>query len=202
MMLKLSRFSELVFSDRRILAFLIFANVLGFFVGLWFYWPQLMDSPPAFWIIIIDSPLSVLLIAIVCALFYFRRKAPESLKCLAGAYLIEYGLWTVAAIALYWKSYVTSPDPLDPVIGIINVFLHLGMVVEGIALIPQMRPKIKHALLVLAVLLVNNFFDYFLGTLTRVPDTYKNTLAVESFTVTLATAAVIFILTRGRNRKP
>ncbi|MCX6818255.1 MAG: DUF1405 domain-containing protein [Candidatus Aenigmarchaeota archaeon] len=202
MMQKLSRFSELVFSDKRALAFLVFANVLGFFVGLWFYWPQLMNSNPSLWIIIIDSPLSVLMIAIVCALFYFRRKAPESLKCLAGAYLIEYGLWTVAAIALYWKSYVTSPDPLDPFIGVINVFLHLGMVVEGVTLIPQMRPKIKHALIVMAILLVNNFFDYFLGTLTRVPDTYKNILAVESFTVTLALAAVIFILTRGRNRKP
>lgn len=196
---KISEFSGKVFSDKRILIFLIISNMAGFFTGLYFYWSQLMDSNPLFWIIIIDSPLSVLMIAAVCTFLYFGRKAPESLKLLTSAYLIKYGFWTLLTLYLYWGNYIV---PVDQAIGIADFILHFGMIIEGVVLIPRIRPKAISALSVLAILLVNDYCDYFLNTVTRIPDTYKSLLMVNNISVTflLTLSVAAFSFYRGRRR--
>jgi uncharacterized membrane protein YpjA len=201
---KLSEFSEKIFGDRRILIFLFFANLAGFFAGMYYYRNQLAESSPALWVVIIDSPLSVLLFAVVCVLFYFRKRIPEALKFLASAYAIKYGLWTMLTIWLYWGNYASSPDPFDPAIGIINFFLHFGMIIEGIVLVPKIRPKISDALFVLLLCLANDYFDYFLGTVTRIPSDYLNLLMLESIAssllITFSIAFVRFQRPRRRAR--
>jgi uncharacterized membrane protein YpjA len=196
---KLSKFSEKTFSDRRILIFLIIANIAGFFAGLYFYWNQLMESHPLFWIIILDSPLSVLMIAVICALFYFGKKVPEAFKLLASVYLIKYGFWTLLALYLYWGNYTI---PVDQTIGIIDFILHFGMIVEGAVLIPKIRPRFTDTLAVLAVLLLNDYCDYFLNMVTRIPDTYKGLLMINNFSATLLLTLSIFIFSFFRSRKP
>ncbi len=171
------------------LAFLVAANVAGFFTGIYYYWNQLMASPPALWIVIIDSPLSVLLFSIVCLLLYFRKGIPETFKLLAAAYVIKYGFWTMLTLWLYWVNYAVFGDQ---VVGGLDFILHLGMAVEGVMLIPKIKPKITGALFVLAICLTNDYLDYFWGTVTRIPPTYINLLMFESFA---ASILIVFMIT-------
>jgi uncharacterized membrane protein YpjA len=186
---KLSKFSEGIFGSRKVLLFLIASNLAGFFAGIYFYWNQLIDSNPLLWIAIIDSPLSVLLFSVVCILLYFGKKIPEALKLLASAYVIKYGIWTMLTIWLYWGNYASSPNPLDPAIGIADFFLHLGMVIEGIVLIPKIAPKIRDVAFVLLLCIANDVSDYFFGTVTRIPPAHLNFLMIESFA---ASVLIIF----------
>jgi len=182
------------------LAFLITANLAGFFVGIYYYWDQLAASPPALWIVIMDSPLSVLLFSIMCLLFYFRKKVPEAFKFLAAAYVIKYGAWTMLTLYLYWANYAAFNDQ---VIGVLDFILHLGMVIEGIILIPKIRPKIADALLVLFICIANDFFDYFLGTVTKIPPTYMNFLMLESFvaSVLITLSIAVYQISTGSKGK-
>jgi uncharacterized membrane protein YpjA len=199
---KLSGFSEKVFGNRKILLFLIIANLAGFFAGIYFYWGQLVDSPPLLWILILDSPVSVFLFAVVCLLFYFRKKIPEALKFLASAYVIKYGVWTLLTIWLYWSNYRIFDDQ---VIGVLDFILHFGMVVEGMVLIPKIRPKIRDALFVLFVCLANDVSDYFFGTVTRIPPAYISLLMTESFAASVLITLSIAVYrisagSKGRSR--
>ena len=182
------------------LAFLITANLAGFFVGIYYYWDQLAASPPALWIVIMDSPLSVLLFSIMCLLFYFRKKVSEAFKFLAAAYVIKYGAWTMLTLYLYWANYAAFNDQ---VIGVLDFILHLGMVIEGIILIPKIRPKIADALLVLFICIANDFFDYFLGTVTKIPPTYMNFLMLESFvaSVLITLSIAVYQISTGSKGK-
>lgn len=193
--MNLETLSNKILGDRRILIFLILANLAGFFVGIYYYWNQLMDSSPLLWIVILDSPIAVLLFAIVSFLLYFRKSVPELLKLLASAYVIKYGLWTMFAIWLYWGNYVGGQEQA---IGIFNFFLHLGMIIEGIILIPRIRPTKYTNVIVLAILLANDYLDYFLGTVTRIPQTHMNFLMVESFVVTFV---IIFSILIYQNKR-
>jgi uncharacterized membrane protein YpjA len=182
--------SERIFGNRVLVILIAFANLAGFFVGIHYYWEQLMDSSPLLWIIILDSPVSVLLFSTVCFLIYFRKKIPNLLKFLASAYVIKYGFWTILAIYLYWGNYVVFGDQ---VIGIFNLFLHFGMVLEGILLIPKIKPNKYNTVIIFAVLLANDCFDYFLGTVTRIPETYMNFFMIESFVASIFITLSIFL---------
>lgn len=182
--------SEKIFGNRKILLFLIIANLAGFFAGIYYYWNQMMDSSPALWIVILDSPLSVLLFSVVCLLFYFRKRIPEALKFLASAYVIKYGIWTMLTLWLYWSNYRIFEDQA---IGILNFFLHFGMIIEGIVLIPKIKPKISDAFIVLLLCLANDVSDYFFGTVTRIPPTYMSFLMAESFAASIIIVLSIFI---------
>jgi uncharacterized membrane protein YpjA len=183
-------FSEKIFGNSKILLFLISANLAGFCAGIYFYWEQLAASSPFLWIAIMDSPLSVLLFAGVCLLFYSKRKIPETLKLLASAYVIKYGIWTMLTLWLYQGNYAIFGDQ---VIGVLDFALHLGMVLEGLALVPLIKPKIKNLATVLLLLLANDYLDYFFGTVTRIPLAHINLLMLESFAATIAITFGIFI---------
>lgn len=176
--MNLEGLSGKIFGNNKLLILIAFANLAGFFVGIHYYWEQLMDSSPFLWIVILDSPISVLLFAVVCVMMYFRKKIPDLLKFLASAYVIKYGVWTMLAIWLYWSNYVIFEDQ---VVGVINFFLHFGMVLEGIILIPRIQPNKYNSVILLSLLLANDCFDYFLGTVTRIPETYVVFLMAESF---------------------
>jgi len=184
----LNEFSRKVFSNSKLILLVALINLAGFFVGIFYYWTQLMDFSPLFWIVILDSPISVLLFAIVCLLIYFKKNVPDLLKFFTSAYVIKYGLWTMIVIILYWNYY-----SFDVTIGIVNFILHFGMIVEGIVLIPRISPKRYNTVIVLALLLINDFFDYFLGTVTRIPSEHVGFLMYESFVASIVITVLIFI---------
>jgi uncharacterized membrane protein YpjA len=194
----LPAFSERIFSDRRILAFLVAANLVGFFTGIYYYWDQLADSHPLLWAAILDSPVSVLLFAAVCILFYLGKKPPEAFKFLASAYVTKYGVWTMLTLWLYRSSYAVFDEQLT---GMINFFLHLGMVVQGVMLVPKIKPEIKGALTVLFLCLANDVSDYLFGTVTRIPPDHLGFLMAESFAASVLIVLSVSMLRFRRARK-
>jgi uncharacterized membrane protein YpjA len=190
--------SEKILGNRILVLLIALANLAGFFVGISYYWEQLTDSSQFLWVVILDSPISVLLFALVCFMIYFRKNIPDLLKFLASVYVIKYGIWTMLAISLYWSNYVIFGDQ---VIGILNFFLHGGMVLEGIILIPKIRPNKYNTVIVLLLLLANDYFDYFLGTVTRIPETHVGFLMIESFAASILITLLIFVYhsSRGSN---
>lgn len=172
----LESLSEKIFSNRKLVILVALINLAGFFVGIYYYWSQLMDFSPLFWIVIIDSPLSVLLFAVVCLLIYFKKNVPDLLKLLTSVYVIKYGMWTMIVIGLYWSYY-----SYDAVLGVLNFILHFGMVLEGIVLIPRIRATKYKSAIVLAFFLLNDYCDYLLGTVTRIPPEHIGFLMTESF---------------------
>jgi len=193
---KFSELSERILNNKKILLFLAIANIAGFFAGIYFYREQLTSSNPLLWIVIMDSPISVLLFAAVCMLLYFNKKMPEALKFFASVYVIKYGIWTMLTLWLYRSNYVI---PIDQMIGIADFILHFGMVLEGVVLAPRIKPKLRDLLLVISLFLINDYCDYFLGTVTRIPLTYIDLLMLESFAATLVITFLFFIF---QNRKP
>ena len=193
--MNLEGLSEKIFGNNKLLILIAFANLAGFFVGIHYYWEQLMDSSPLLWIVILDSPISVLLFAVVCVMIYFRKKIPDLLKFLASAYAIKYGVWTILAIWLYWGNYLVFEDQI---MGIFNFFLHFGMVLEGIILIPRIKPNKYNTVILFLVLLANDYFDYFLGTVTRIPETHMNFL-IDSFLASILIVFSIFIYQNKRS---
>jgi uncharacterized membrane protein YpjA len=199
--MRFGKFSELsgrILGNKKILLFLAIANIAGFFAGIYFYREQLAGSNPLLWIVIMDSPISVLLFAVVCMLLYFNKKIPEALKLFASVYVIKYGIWTMLTLWLYRSNYVI---PVDQIIGVADFILHFGMVLEGIVLIPKIRPRIRDTLVALLLCLTNDFFDYFLGTVTRIPTTYIDFLMLESFAVSIILTLSIFICQRTAGSK-
>lgn len=181
-------FSRKVFSNRKFLLLLIVLNIFGFFVGMSNYYLQLRETPPYLWIVLLDCPIAVLLFSIVCVLIYLKVKVPEILKFFTSAYLVKFGIWTMVVIALYWNYYSA-----DAILGILTFLLHCGMVLEGLILIPRIRPNKYNTVILLALLLTNDFFDYFLGTVTAIPPEHLGTLMYESFVASIVITILIFI---------
>lgn len=187
------KLSDKIIGNSPFLLFLVATNIAGFFAGIYHYWAQMSDSTPLLWIVIIDSPLSVLLFAALCALILLGRKPPETLKYLSAVYLIKYGSWTMIVIALYWQNYVAGGTEL---LGAVNFLLHFGMILEGLVLIPGIVTGKKSLAAVLGLVLLNDFFDYFLGTVTRIPQDHIGYLAIESFSATVILTILIAFLNK------
>ena len=73
------------------------------------------------------------------------------------------------------------------------------MVVEGVVLAPRISVTKYNTVIVLMLALANDFFDYFLGTVTRIPETYVNFLALESFVASVLIVFLIFIFQRRKS---
>jgi uncharacterized membrane protein YpjA len=182
-----------ILESRKWLLALIIINIVGFFYGLYYYSYQLSTTPFYLWILVLDSPIAVLLFAIVCGLKFFNKKIPQFLLILTIAYVIKYGFWTMLVIWIYWPYFSTYL----PEIHTLNFFLHFGMILEGIVLIQLIKPKAKLAKSIFAVmilLLINDFFDYMLGTVTRIPETHMQFFFVESVAASLFLTFLFFYL--------
>ncbi|NIO23153.1 MAG: DUF1405 domain-containing protein [Candidatus Aenigmarchaeota archaeon] len=190
----LKKFSERVFSNRKALLLLAVLNFLGFLVGMSTYYLQLSEAPAYLWIVILDCPIAVLLFAIVCAFIYLKLEVPNVLEFFTSVYLIKFGVWTMLVLVLYWNYYSA-----DAVIGASTFLLHVGMVLEGVMLMPRIRPKKYNTVILLAILLINDFFDYFLGTVTRIPPEHLGFLMYESFAASILLTLSIFIYQNKRS---
>ncbi|MEM2954923.1 MAG: DUF1405 domain-containing protein [Candidatus Nanoarchaeia archaeon] len=188
--MNLKKISEKIFNNKKILIFLILANTVGFFIGLYFYSFQLSETHPILWLLVLDCPIAVLLFAFVCGLFYFGKNPPEILKIITSVYVIKYGFWTMLAIFLYWNYYIGL---VNQILGVSTFILHLGMVIEGIFLANNIKPNLKIAFLTIFIFLLNDYSDYFFGTVTKIPSDYFDLLKIESFIVSVLVPIFIFL---------
>ncbi len=180
--------SRKIFSKKKVLLFLIITNLLGFFAGMVTYYPQLKETPFYLWLVVVDCPVAVFLFAVLCVLLYFRIEVPDALTFFTSAYLIKFGIWTMLVIILYWNYYVWNE-----VLGILIFVLHFGMVLEGLILLPKISPNIRNSVTILSLLLVNDLFDYFLGTHPVIPPEHIGFLMFESFGASVFITSAIFL---------
>jgi len=171
---------------------LFIVNVGGFLLGMYYYLHQLSVTGPMLWVFVIDCPLYVILFAGICLALYRGREPPSWFMLLVAVGLIKYGIWTVAAITLY----------LDHLLGVNLIvngampFLHAGMILEGIVILPRLKARAWHALPVAGWFLLNDFSDYFLGTVPMLPSTHLGLLMWESILATLILTPLVYLIGR------
>ncbi|NYZ78013.1 DUF1405 domain-containing protein [Candidatus Micrarchaeota archaeon] len=167
----------------------------GFAFGLWYYAPQLSRSNPVFWLVVLDSPLSVLLAAIVLLLALKGVKNPL-LNFLAGLSCFKYGVWTLFVL-VYFNEFFFSPE--NALLYAAMFVTHVGMVVQGLFFAGLNKPGVALAA-VGAWLFANDFFDYFLGTHTALPDVPEKVFvtAVFSFAFTAFVIVLFYFLAKRR----
>ena len=134
-----------------VLRVFVMINIIGFFLGLLFYLPQLSENPQVWQIpFIIDCPLYALLFAIVIVLRVVGMENKE-LKLITSVGCMKYGIWTLFALA-----YFGFPGKFS-----IPLFIaHIGLFLEGLFLIGRAEVEKMDFILLLAWFLLNDFLDY------------------------------------------
>lgn len=140
---------------------LIIINIIGFLFGIYYYQPQLSQTPFGYWLLVIDCPLFVLFFALIL-LFDVRD---NFWNFFVSAGLIKYGLWTVSVILLLWDQFVSIAPVMYPLLAI----AHAGMTLEFIFLLPRMRADFNN-FRVIPIFLLMDYFDYFKNLHPRLPE--------------------------------
>ena len=137
------------------------SSVAGY---LYWYGGDILAAPVYFWPFVPDSPLSATLWALALLTFH-RGKGSQFLGLLAVTGCIKYGLWA----DWYWlvTERLGHPYTLEGIVLSVN---HFGMVLEGVVLLPLLRPRYRTVLPVIAWYAANDLVDYALGYYPRIPD--------------------------------
>ncbi len=158
---------------------LILTNIAAVFAGAHYYWAQLSSTPLQLLIFVPDCPLYVLL-----ALPILLKLVKNSTYAfLISVGLTKYGLWTVFALIFHWGAY-SMPAALPTTI--IFIIGHLGMAIQGAALIPKKGVGLAALLLALGWFLLNDYSDYFLGTVPPIPGQGIELVAALTFFASIA----------------
>lgn len=165
------------------------SSVAGY---IYWYGSDILDAPVYLWPMVPDSPLSATLWAVaLLGVFYGRRWDLLGLLAVTGC--IKYGLWT----DWVWFTNALSGDPYDLEAAVLSLN-HYGMVLEGLALVPLIRPKRWHIAFVAVWYGLNDLLDYGLGSHPRVPNP-EDIASITAFSVTstvVLVAAWIFLYGR------
>ena len=140
----------------------LFLNILAVIVGIYYYWDQITATPLYLLIFVPDCPLYVLL-AIPLLLKWVKN---DAYSFLVSVGMIKYGLWTVFVLLFHWDVY-SLPDYL--LVTIIFIIGHLGMALEGAAILPKKKVAAFAVLLAIGWFLLNDYSDYVVGTVPPIP---------------------------------
>lgn len=110
--------------------------------------------------------------ALLVAAIWFRQAAPWLLGLIAFGQ-IKYGIWTITAWLLYWRSTAAvmgtphfSPD------SIVMTVTHIGLIAQGLFLLFYFRPTPAAALAGLIWFGLSDFVDYGLGYYPSIPEQF------------------------------
>ncbi len=180
------------FLEKRANAVLV--AVTGFLAsaaGLFFYWPQLMETQPLLWMFVIDCPLYVSLFSIVVVL-NLMGKVFSFLNFAVSVGIIKYGIWTISVLGFYPETYMS-----DMPMYIFLIASHILMILAGIILLNYVRAGLKSMTGVTAWFLLNDFVDYSMGTLPRIPE--NHTPEIMAISVFSSVLIPLLIFWKGRN---
>ncbi|MBU0898346.1 MAG: DUF1405 domain-containing protein [Nanoarchaeota archaeon] len=178
---------ERVFSTKTMPIVIILISLAGFFIGMYFYWNQVINTPTYLWLFVIDCPLYVLLSVVVIAL-RMKGRSNKILNYITSVGLIKYGLWTVLAIILNQGDILFFALP------------HMLMVIFGFLLIPYSRAKFTGFLLIMGWFLFNDYMDYVVGTVPPIPMTYMELIAYFSLFSTVFFVSLVYTINRFMNQ--
>ena len=176
--------------SRKWLTALALVNFAGLLFGLYYYSYQLAITPWYLWFFTIDSPLYVTFFGVVCLLLLKNKKIPDLFLSITAIGLIKVGFWTDVVLTLYRSQFFSA----DPVITAVNFPLHVGMILEGIALLRFLRLRPIHLPIVIGWFLFNDYLDYVVGTVTLIPEGYKGLLFAESVAASVIVPLIMFLI--------
>ncbi|MFA6064545.1 MAG: DUF1405 domain-containing protein [archaeon] len=139
--------------DKRFLFLLALINFAAGIYSLSYYLPQLNQTSPLFWIFVADCPIFALLFGIN-VLLLIREKPSAMLSLISIVGNFKYGLWTIfvfylsGEMSVYW----------------LFILSHLLLIIETIIFAKLFQFKFKHVLFAIVLFLINDFFDYVIGT--------------------------------------
>lgn len=159
--------------DRKIfLWLLISANLIAAAIGFVFwYGEQLLSIPWYLWIVTPDCPIAAVLF--VASLLLIRKGINLSwLYFITAVWLLKYGFWTVVAYTHMIATAGTAIPMLNLAVMVLVLLVHIVMMIEGYWLSPYAcRMRKAWIMIPLAIMLffINDYFDYYSGTLVTLP---------------------------------
>lgn len=143
-----------ILGNRSVLMLLFIVNFLGTAYGYYWYKYQLAETPPIFLLFVPDSPTASLFFVFVLLAFLLGRNWPL-FEALAIVTLVKYGIWAVVMNGLV---FILSGE-LDGA-GLMLMFSHGAMAVQGILYAPFYRFKVGHLIVTAIWTLHNDVIDY------------------------------------------
>lgn len=165
---------------------MLLLNIAAVFAGAYYYQDQLTSTPLPLLIFVPDCPLYVLL-AIPILLGAIRNQAYSFFVSIG---MFKYGLWTVFVLFFHWSAYA-APSALA--ITLVFILGHIGMALEGLALLPKGKAGIAVLAACLAWFLLNDVSDYFWGTVPPIPTANLSTVALLTFAASLLLPLAFFL---------
>ncbi|OLS40250.1 DUF1405 domain-containing protein [Bacillus sp. MRMR6] len=171
-------------ANRSVLMLLLIINIAGTVYGyIWYGW-QLKDTPAKFLLFVPDSPTASLFFVFVIIAFLLRKNWPL-MEALALVTLIKYGVWAVVMNALV---FAVQGD-LDP-IGLMLIFSHFAMAVQGVLYAPFYRFKWWHLIVTAIWTLHNDVIDYVFSMMPRYHMLEQFTANIGYFTFWLSIVSI------------
>jgi len=162
-------------------------NMLAVIIGMYFYAGQLANTPLQLAIFVPDCPLYVFL-AILIILGIVRNGLFSFIVSIG---MVKYGLWTVFVL-IFHSGYYFAPGMLA--VSVVFVLGHIGMALEGLALVPKKPLALPALALAIAWFLMNDFSDYFLGTVPLIPPEGMGTVRGLTIASSIILPVAIFAL--------
>jgi uncharacterized membrane protein YpjA len=163
---------------------IVLLNIAAVLVGVYFYQDQLAATAPHLLIFVPDCPLYVLL----SLLIIFGLVRSKTVSFIVSAGMAKYGLWTVFALLFHWDVY---SQPLFFWTSVIFIVGHIGMALEGLALLPKKQARLALAL-ALAWFLLNDYSDYWLGAVPKLPPGGLETVRALTIASSIAIPLLLF----------
>jgi uncharacterized membrane protein YpjA len=164
------------------LIFVLFCSI-AFLFGYISYSGMFGEFGPEAWLFIPDCPLYVALLLLVV---FFDIKN-DGFRFLVGAGLVKYGIWTLMIFALYPDNYFSAQYAAQTTLLIIG---HALMVFSSLIIVPK-KVDARLLLLVVCWFLLNDFMDYWAGTMPRFPEGHLD--IVVPATIALSALSVFML---------
>lgn len=165
---------------------LILINIAAVAIGGYYYQGQLAGTPAQLLVFVPDCPFYVLLFLLVI----LRIIRSDAFSFLVSAGMVKYGVWTVFVLLFHWQ-YYSAPDMLA--VTIVFILGHIGMALEGLAILPKKRVGALALAGVIAWLLLNDVSDYAWGTVPWIPRDSLSLVAQLTFASSLFIPAALFM---------
>jgi uncharacterized membrane protein YpjA len=171
----------------------LFLCAVSFFYGYLTYENQLAEASPLLWIFIPDCPLYVGLLLI--AVLLKTRNVLFNFVVAAG--LAKYGLWTLMIFLLYPGVYFSPALSFNTSVLFVG---HILMALGGFVIVPK-GPRAKVVALALLWFLLNDFMDYWVGTLPYFPGEHLGFVIPASIALSILSVFGLVLLNGLRDSK-
>ncbi len=194
----LNSVSEKIFSNKKLLYFLILANFIGALYGFIFYYgARLLSTPLHLWIFVPDCPLFSLFMSLTFLLILLKKESSLLFFfSLVGA--LKYGFWTVFVLTFFNDFYFT---PEKTFMYAVLLIAHIFLFAESFLLVKKIKFKFYYLLPTLLFFLANDFSDYFLGTHPPIPLDELNFMFYLTLISSLFFILLAFILVNFKGKK-